>query len=93
MYEIPGRNILLAALVAAACASLGACGTSPADFGITGPNPGMSLTPPAPTAAQAAAQANPDAAGVMPGARTGGDTYAPSILIGPPEAGSFYGSN
>ena len=93
MYEIPGRKILLAALLAAACASLGACGTSPADFGITGPNPGMSLTPPAPTAAQAAAQANPDAAGVLPGVRTGSDTNAPSMLSGPAPAGSFFGSD
>ena len=93
MHETAGRTILLAGLLAVAAVSLAACDTTPADFGITGPSPGMSLTPPAPTAAQAAAKAIPDAAGVMPGARTGGDTYAPSILIGPPEAGSFYGSN
>lgn len=93
MHETAGRTILLAGLLAVAAVSLAACDTTPADFGITGPSPGMSLTPPAPTPAQAAAQANPDAQAVMPGVRTGSDTNAPSMLSGPAPAGSFFGSD
>ena len=93
MRKTAGRTISLAMLAAATALALGACGTDPADFGITGPSPGMSLTPPIPTPAQAAAQANPDSASVMPGARTGGDSYTPSVLLGTPTPGSFYGSD
>ena len=89
MYETAGRRICVALLLIAAAAALDACGTTPADFGITGPSPGMSLTPPAPPPAQA----NPDAMAVIPGVRTGSDTSGPAVLQGRATPGSFFGSD
>jgi hypothetical protein len=88
MYKTPGR-LFLGLLLAGAAASLGACGHTPAELGITGPSPGQSLTPPAPTMAET----NPDATPLLPGVRTGEDPYAPSVLMGPTTTGKFYGSD
>ena len=82
------RRISSGLLIATALAAAG-CGTTPADFGITGPSPGQSLTPPEPTPAET----NPDAIAVLPGVRTGSDPYAPSVLVGPAAPGSFFGSD
>ena len=90
------RLICFVTTMAVAAGSLGACGYTPAQLGITGPQPRQSLTPPAPTAAEAnpaAAEANPAATTELPGVRTGGDAYAPSVQMAPPAAGKFYGSD
>ncbi len=91
-HRILSRMSLISGLAVAAVA-LGACGYTPAELGLTGPSPGQSLTPPAPTAAETGAAANPDATPVLPGVRTGGDTYTPSVQVGPATPGSFYGSD
>ena len=83
------KPIVIAISFALAGASLAGCVTTPADFGITGPSPGQSLTPPVPTAAET----NPDATAVIPGVRTGGDPYAPSVLMEPATPGKFFGSD
>ncbi len=93
MHETAGRRICLAApLIAAlggAALALSGCGTSPADFGITGPSPGMSLAPPAPPPARG----NPDATAVIPGVRTGSDASGPAVLRGRATPGTFFGSD
>ena len=93
MHDTAGHKILrlicFVTTMAVAAGSLGACGYTPAQLGITGPQPRQSLTPPAPTAAEA----NPDATTELPGVRTGGDAYAPSVQMAPPAAGKFYGSD
>jgi hypothetical protein len=81
------RYMIIGMLLSAAVMSLSACGTSPADFGITGPSPGLNLNPPPPTQAQT----NPDASSVIPGVLTGNDSFTPTILNGPAVPGSFYG--
>ena len=89
MYPTAKRIILTGLLLGAAATSLGACNSSPADFGITGPSPGQSLFPPAPTASET----NPDATAVIPGVRTGSDAYAPSVLMAPAVPGKFFGAD
>jgi hypothetical protein len=89
MQHTAMRYILTGLLLSAASVALSACGTSPADFGITGPSPGQSLNPPPPTLAQT----NPDASSVIPGVQNGANTIAPSILNGPAVPGTFYGSD
>ena len=76
-------------LLGAAATSLGACNSSPAVFGITGPSPDQSLFPPGPTASET----NPDATAVIPGVRTGSDAYAPSVLMAPAVPGKFFGAD
>jgi hypothetical protein len=93
MFSGAGRPILAALALACACGPLAACDSKPGDFGITGPSPGMSLTPPVPTPAQEAARANPDSAAAIPGVRTGTDVYAPSVLTGPVTPGSYFGAD
>ena len=93
MFSEARRSIFAALALACTCGPMAACGSTPSDFGITGPSPGMSLTPPVPTPAQEAARANPDSAAAIPGVRTGTDVYAPSVLTGPVTPGSFFGSD
>ncbi len=93
MYQTAGRRIRLTApLIVALCVAalaLSACGTSPADFGITGPSPGMNLAPPPPPPARG----NPDATAVIPGVRTGSDASGPAVLQGRATPGTFFGSD
>jgi hypothetical protein len=81
------KRLVCSGLLLAAAASLGGCGTKPSDFGITGPSPGQSLTPPP------APPANPDATAVLPGARTGVDLFSPGSFRGPATPGQFFGSD
>ena len=88
MHHAATRYVVTGLLLSATVVALSACG-SPTDFGITGPSPGMSLSPPPPTQAQL----NPDAASVIPGVQTGNDSFTPSILNAPAVPGTFYGSD
>jgi hypothetical protein len=89
MHHAVLRYMILGSLLSAAAGALSACGSSPADFGITGPTPGQNLNPPPPTQAQI----NPDAPSVIPGVQTGNDSFTPSILNAPAQPGKFFGSD
>jgi hypothetical protein len=76
------ETIRLTLLLSGLAAGLAGCGTTPADFGITGPGTGeMLLRPPE----------NADATNQVPGVQSSDQHYAPSIRTGAGTAGSFFG--
>jgi hypothetical protein len=91
MHLITSRYLLPFMLAAIAMSGmLSGCGSSPADFGITGPAPRPNLSPPPVQAAD-----NPDATSVIPGVQTGSgmSTSMSPILNAPAVPGTFYGSD
>jgi hypothetical protein len=82
MREIIRLTLLQLGLLSGLAAGLSGCGTTPADFGITGPGTGETLLH---------KPGNADATNQVPGVQSSDPHYTPSIHTGANTAGSFYG--